>query len=84
MEVVNFSELRKEMNRVMDACCNNHDITVVTRQKKPPVVIMSLKEFNALEETLYLMKNPNNYAQLLKSIKHVQRGQVKPHTLIED
>lgn len=39
---------------------------------------------SAIQETLYLMKSPKNYARLLKSIENVKKGKVKSKTLIED
>lgn len=84
MQVVNFSDLRKNMKSIMTACCENHDPTIITRQKEPPVVMLSLEDYNSLQETLYLMKNPNNYASLLKAIKNVRQGKASPHDLIED
>jgi prevent-host-death family protein len=46
MQVVNFSELRKNMKDVMDACCENHELTIVTRQNEPSLVMMSLEDYN--------------------------------------
>lgn len=84
MQVISFSDLRKNMRSVMNGCCENHELTIVTRQKEPPIVMLSLDDYNALEETLYLMKNPNNYAHLLQAIKNVRNGKVNPHDLLED
>lgn len=84
MQVVSFTELRKNMKTIMDQCCQDHDLTIVTRQKEPPVVMMSLEEYNSWQETFYLMKNPNNHARLMESIENVRKGKVQQRDLIED
>jgi PHD/YefM family antitoxin component YafN of YafNO toxin-antitoxin module len=48
MQVVNFSEMRKNMKEIMNTCCDNNDIVIVTRQKEAPVVMMPLSDYNAL------------------------------------
>lgn len=73
MQVVNFSELRKNMKEVMDACCENHELTIVTRQNEPALIMMSLDDYNAWQETIYLMQSPTNHARLMKSIENVRK-----------
>ena len=84
MQVVSFTELRKNMKTIMNDCCNNHDLTIVTRQKEPALVMMSLEEYNAWQETFYLMKSPQNHAQLIKSMENVRKGRVQERDLVED
>lgn len=84
MQVVSFTELRKNMKTIMDQCCENHDLTIVTRQKEAPVVMMSLEEYNSWQETFYLMKSPKNHAQLMESIENVRKGNVQKRDLTQD
>ena len=84
MQVVSFTELRKNMKTIMNDCCNNHDLTIVTRQKEPALVMMSLEEYNAWHETFYLRKSPQNHAQLIKSMENVRKGRVQERDLVED
>ena len=72
------------MKTIMNDCCNNHDLTIVTRQKEPALVMMSLEEYNAWQETFYLMKSPQNHAQLIKSMENVRKGRVQERDLVED
>jgi antitoxin YefM len=84
MQVVSFTELRKNMKNIMDQCCQDHDLMIVTRQQEPALVMMSLEEYNSWQETLYLMKNPNNHLQIMKSIENIRKGKVRAKDLIED
>ena len=46
------------MAGVIDEINNNHDIAVITREGSDPAVVMSLEDYNALIETLYLFSTP--------------------------
>ncbi len=69
---------------VMDRVCEDHAPVIITRQNNTLVVMISLEDFNTIEETLYLMRIPKNYARLLKSIKNVEKSRVKQNLLIEN
>lgn len=47
-------------------------------------VLISLDDFNAYEETAYLMSNPANEAHLMKSIAQAKAGKTHQHELIEE
>ena len=45
---------------------------------------MPLEEFNAWQETLYLLSNPVNAKRLLSAIDKAESGLATEHQLIED
>jgi len=83
MQVVSYSNARAGLKQVMDGVCMNHEPTVITRQKGDHVVMMSLQDYNSMEETLYLMASPNNARRLMQSIEQVRAGKTKVRALIE-
>ena len=82
MNVVSFSELRKDMKHIMDMTKDRHEPTIVTR-KRGSMVIMSLEDYNALEETAYILGNPNNAKHVLSSLAELREGKGKEHDLVE-
>ncbi len=66
----------------MKKVCDDHAPMIITRQSEPPVVMMSLEDFNAWEETMYLLRSPANATKLLKAIDDVRKGKVEAHDLI--
>lgn len=56
---------------------------VVTRQNGEPVVMLSLVEFESLEETLHLLRDPANAERLLRSIKEAEAGKLAEHEIDE-
>ncbi|MFN9790080.1 MAG: type II toxin-antitoxin system Phd/YefM family antitoxin, partial [Holosporales bacterium] len=67
MNAVTYTQARANFSALMDRVCLDHDPVLITRQKQAPVVMMSLEDYNAIEETLYLMRNPANAARLAKA-----------------
>ncbi|TMJ59409.1 MAG: type II toxin-antitoxin system prevent-host-death family antitoxin [Alphaproteobacteria bacterium] len=83
MDHVSYTELRQNLKRHLDKVCDDRAPLVVTRRNAEPVVVLSLTEYEALEETLHLLSNPANAERLLKSIAQAEAGQLVEHA-IED
>jgi len=84
MDHVSYTELRQNLKRHLDKVCDDRAPLVVTRRNAEPVVVLSLTEYKALEETLHLLGNPANAERLLKSIAQAEAGQLVEHEIIED
>ncbi len=84
VDIVNYTDLRKHLASTMDKVIQERMPIVITRQNSEPIVMMSLKDFNAYQETAYLLNNPKNAARLRDSVKAVKSGHVSSHALLED
>jgi antitoxin YefM len=82
MNILTFSEARASLKTVMDNVCNDHSPAVVTRVGGDHVVLMSLSDFNSIEETLYLLSSKNNASALMKSISQLRAGETRQHDFI--
>ncbi|MGI4752646.1 MAG: type II toxin-antitoxin system Phd/YefM family antitoxin, partial [Janthinobacterium lividum] len=60
MEAISYTKARSNFADIMEKVCADHTSVMITRQKQKPVVIMSLEDYNAIEETLYLLRSPKN------------------------
>lgn len=83
MDVVTYSEARANLKRVMDRVIDDHMQVVVTRQKAQPVVMVSLAEWNAMEETMHLLSTPANAERLRSSIAALDAGTGRERDLIQ-
>ncbi len=83
METVSYSELRQKLKAHMDRVCADHAPLLVTRQSGEPVVMLSLAEYESLEETLHLLGDPANAERLLRSIAQAEAGQLVEHDIDE-
>ena len=83
MDSISYTAARSNLARIMDKVCDNHMPVLVTRQNARSVVVLSLADFEALEETAYLLRDPANAARLAKSIKDIETGKVSRRKLSE-
>jgi antitoxin YefM len=74
MDVMTYSEARANLKGVMDRVVSDRTQVVVTRQKSEAVVMMSLADWNAVEETLHLLSTPSNASRLRGSIEQLEAG----------
>jgi len=83
MEVITYTDARQNLAKTMDKVCEDHETIVVTRKKFGSVVIMSLEDYEALEETAYLLRSPKNARRLIESIGQLEEGKGTERTLSE-
>ena len=74
MDVMTYTEVRANLKGVMDRVVSDRTQVVVTRQKSEAVVMMSLADWNAVEETLHLLSTPSNATRLRGSIEQLEAG----------
>jgi antitoxin YefM len=84
MTVINYTEARNNFKSVLDTVVNDADYTIINRRDAEDAVVMSLDYFNAMQETLHLLKSPANVAHLEKSISQYKEGKVTSHELIDE
>lgn len=74
MDAVTYSSARANLASTMDRVCNDHEALIITRNGDQSVVMLSLEDYNALEETAYLLRNPTNARRLLSAIGQLNAG----------
>ena len=67
----------------MEKVCRDRAPMIVTRKSSGSVVIMSLEDFEALEETAYLLRSPKNTRRLIESIAQLENGKGNEKELLE-
>ncbi|HCU0823458.1 type II toxin-antitoxin system prevent-host-death family antitoxin [Acinetobacter nosocomialis] len=83
MKVVSYSDLRKNLEHVLDSVIDDHSPVLVTRQNKQTAVLISLDDFNAYEENAHLLKSSINTKRLHDSIAQIEADRTIKHELIE-
>ncbi len=74
MNAIPYTRLRSNLAKEMDRVCDDHSPIIVTRKSSRSVVMISLDDYEALEETAYLLRSPENARRLLESIAELERG----------
>ena len=83
MEAITYTDARNNLARTMDKVNDDHAPIIITRQNGQPVVMMSLADFEAWQETDYLLRSPANARRLLESVEQDRRGLATPQSLVD-
>jgi antitoxin YefM len=83
MNVINFSEFRTHLKANLDSVSEDNEIVIINRQKDNNVVLISLKEYNSLQETLHLLSSAKNRDRLFSAIERDNTGTFENHGLIQ-
>lgn len=67
-KVMSVSQVRADIYNVMDETAQTHEPILITG-KRHNVVMLSLEDWNAIEETLYLNSIPNMASSIQESME---------------
>ena len=74
MNAISYTAARENLASTMDRVCTDHTPVIITRNRDQSVVMLSLEDFESLEETAYLMRSPANARRLLEAIHALESG----------
>lgn len=72
MDAISYTHVRNNFAGAMERVCNDHVPIIITRKNAESVIMMSLDDYNAMMETVYLLRSPKNAAKLAKSIQELE------------
>ncbi|MES2996015.1 MAG: type II toxin-antitoxin system prevent-host-death family antitoxin [Verrucomicrobiota bacterium] len=74
MHAITYTAARENLAATMDQVCQDRDPVIITRNRDQAVVMLSLDDYESLQETAYLLRNPANAKRLLESIEAAEKG----------
>jgi antitoxin YefM len=73
MDAITYREARAHLAETMNRVCDDRAPLIITRQRQPAVVLMSLADYQSLEVTAFLLRSPPNARRLLDAVESMSK-----------
>jgi len=83
MNAMTYTAARQNLAKTMEDVCNDHEPVIITSKRDKAVVIISLEDYKAMEETAYLSRSPENARRLMNAINEIEKSGGQERELIE-
>ncbi len=83
MDSISYTSARSNLAKTMEKVCDDHAPIAITRKGEGSVVMISMEDFQAMEETAYLLRSPKNTRRLIESIAELENGKGLERELCE-
>jgi antitoxin YefM len=83
MNAMTYTTARANLASTMNRVCNDHEALIITRNSEQAVVMLSLEDYNALEETAYLLRTPANAKRILSAVTQLNAGKGVERKLVK-
>lgn len=83
MNTITYSHARENLARTITEVCDSHAPIIITKKGTDAVVMMSLEDFESMQETTYLLRSPKNAQRLLESIQQLEERKGMERELTE-
>lgn len=83
MDSISYTAARSNLAKTMEQVCDDHAPIAITRKGQGAVVMISMDDYQALEETAYLLRSPKNTRRLLEAVAELELGEGKERELFE-
>ena len=83
MESISYTSARSNLAKTMERVCDDHAPVAITRKGEGAVVMISMADYQSLEETAYLLRSPKNTRRLIEAVVELEGGKGHEKELIE-
>ena len=76
MKSITYTEARENLANTINRVCEDNAPVIITRRRDQSVVMLSLSEYESLQETAHLLRSPANAKRLFDSLDSIKRGKL--------
>ncbi len=74
MQPIVYSKARNNLKKLINEACDDQEEFVITTKNNKNAVLMSLEEYSAIKETLYLLTSKTNRKRLYEAIDQIENS----------
>ena len=71
---ITYTAARENLASTINRVCEDHAPIVITKNRDQVVVMLSLEEYESLQETAHLLRSPANAKRLIEAVDALERG----------
>ena len=83
MNAITVKDAKRNLEQLIEQVAADLEPTIMIGAKGDRIVLVPLEEFNAWQETIYLLSSPANADRLRRSIAQIHEGKVHYGELVE-
>lgn len=76
MNVKSIIDFKQDLDATLDSVSDSDDTVIINRPDNKDIVLISLKSYNSLKETLYLVSSVKNREKLDSAINDINMGSI--------
>ena len=84
MDAISYTAARTNLAKTMEQVCEDHSPVIITRSKSPSVVMISLEDYEALQETAYLLRAPKTHGVCWNPLPSLNKVVVKKRNFLNE
>jgi antitoxin YefM len=81
MNAITYTAARENLASTMDRVCKDRNPVIITRNRDQAVVMLSLDDYESLQESAYLLRSPANAKRLFDAIEAAEKGNLIRKTI---
>jgi antitoxin YefM len=83
VKTLNHAEALTRLDEVLESVVDDREEIVITRAGHAPVVMVALDDYEALKETVHLLRSPANARRLLDATERLESDRGDHHDLVD-
>jgi len=83
VKTLDYAEALARFDEVLDSVVDDREEVVITRAGHTPVVLVALDDYEALQETIHLLRSPANARRLLDATERLESDRGDHHDLVD-
>lgn len=82
MQATNYSYARNNLKTLINKVCDDYEPLIITNKDNKNAVLISLEEYNALQEATFISSNKKDSEEILERMNDIKKGKFNKKDLL--